>query len=130
MPRMSRSTGGGVDGMKQWTPRGDPMLALLPAERPWAFDRLPFEEQQWRARVFLAVWINTGGMMFAWAQALRNEANDAERKAWVLANLTLDVILDGLQSREQPEEAPKAVAALDRRGGRSCSRRHGHPRSG
>jgi hypothetical protein len=51
---------------------GEPILALLPAERPWAFDLLSFEEQAWRARVFFAVWINTGGLMFAWAQALRH----------------------------------------------------------
>jgi len=89
--------------MKQWTPRGDPMLALLPVERLWAFDLLPFEEQQWRARVFLAVWITTGGMMFAWAQALRKYDNEAEVKAWVLGVLTDAVILDGLASRQQPE---------------------------
>jgi len=94
---------GSVDGMKQWTPRGDPMLALLPVERLWAFDLLPFEEQQWRARVFLAVWITTGGMMFAWAQALRKYDNEAEVKAWVLGVLTDAVILDGLASRQQPE---------------------------
>jgi hypothetical protein len=90
-----------VIGMKQWTPRGDPMLALLPAEHPWGFDLLPFEEQRWRARVFFAVWINTGGMMFAWAEALRQEANDAERRAWVLRNLTDEVILEGLRVQEE-----------------------------
>jgi hypothetical protein len=84
----------------------DPMLALLPAERPWAFDRLPFDEQQWRARVFFAVWINTGGMAFAWAQALRNDPDDTEVKAWVLRNLTDEVILEGLRSRQQQPEEP------------------------
>jgi hypothetical protein len=92
-----------VVGMEEWTPRGDPMLTLLPAERPWAFDLLPFEEQQWRARVFLTVWIQTDGMMFAWAQALKKYDNEAEVKAWVTAVLTDDVILDGLASRQQPE---------------------------
>ena len=92
---------GGVDGMKEWTPRVDPILALLPAERPWAFDRLPFEEQQWRARVFLAVWIQTDGTMFAWANALARDPDDAAIKAWVLAVLTDEVILEGLQSRQK-----------------------------
>ena len=101
MPKMPGGSRGGVDGMKQWTARDDPMLALLPSERLWAFDLLPFEEQKWRARVFFAVWINTGGMMFAWAEALRNEANDAERKAWVLRNLTDEVILEGLRVQEE-----------------------------
>ena len=104
MPKMPGGKRGSVDGMKQWTPRGDPMLALLPAERPWAFDLLPFEEQQWRARVFLAVWVNTNSPIFAWAMALRNGADDAEVKAWTLANMTDAVIIDGLQSRQQPEE--------------------------
>ena len=90
---------------QEWTPRGDPMLALLPAERPWAFDALPFEEQQWRARVFLGVWVNTNSPIFAWAMALRNGADDAEVKAWVLASMTDEVILDGLRSRQ---EAPVA----------------------
>ena len=79
----------------------DPMLALLPVERLWAFDLLPFEEQQWRARVFLAVWINTNSPIFAWAMALRNGADDAEVKAWTLANMTDEVILEGLQVREE-----------------------------
>ena len=93
-------------GMEEWTPRGDPMLALLPAERPWAFDALPFEEQKWRARVFLTVWIQTDGTMFAWAQALQKDPDDANIKAWVLANLTDEVILDGLRSRQQQPEEP------------------------
>jgi hypothetical protein len=88
-----------------WTPRGDPILALLPAERPWAFDLLPFEEQQWRARVFLAVWINTGGMMFAWAQALKHEDDDEQVKAWTLANMTDEVIIEGLQFKQAAEAA-------------------------
>jgi hypothetical protein len=86
----------------------DPMLALLPEEHLWAFDALPFEEQQWRARVFLAVWIQTDGTMFAWAQALLKYDNEAEVKAWVLGVLTDSVILDGLASRQQPEAKPLA----------------------
>jgi hypothetical protein len=99
MPRSSGRRGTEVE-MQEWTPGGDPMLALLPLEVPWAFQRLPREEQQWRARVFFAVWINTGGLMFAWAQALRNDRDDDEVKAWVLRNLTDDVILEGLRTGE------------------------------
>ena len=101
MRRVSGNARGSDVEMQEWTPGGDPMLALLPLEVPWAFQMLPREEQQWRARVFFAVWINTGGLMFAWEQALRNEADDAERKSWVLRNLTDEVILDGLRSREE-----------------------------
>jgi len=74
------------------------MLALLPAERPWAFDALPFEEQQWRARVFLAVWVNTGSLRFAWAKALEQGPDDAEVKAWTIRNMSDEVIIAGLRS--------------------------------
>ena len=88
----------------------DPILALLPAERPWAFDRLDFEEQQWRARIFLAIWIQSGGAQhesartaFAWANAMMRydedpEIPESDYKAWVLKNFTLEVIKDGLAS--------------------------------
>ncbi len=103
MPRTSGNERGSEVEMQEWTPGDDPMLALLPPEPPWGFQMLPREEQQWRARVFLAVWINTGGLMFAWAQALRNGPDDAEVKEWVLANMTDAVILDGLQSLHETE---------------------------
>lgn len=106
---VSRKPGGekeNVIEMQPWSPRGDPILALLPAEHPWAFDQLPFEEQQWRARVFLTVWIQTDGTMFAWSQALMEYDNEAEVKAWVLGVLTDEVILDGLRSRQQPLGEP------------------------
>jgi hypothetical protein len=105
---MSGNERGSEVEMHEWTPGDDPMLALLPPEVPWAFQRLPREEQPWRARVFLAVWINTGGMMFAWAQALRTYDDEADVKAWVLGVLTDAVILDGLRSRQQPEAKPLA----------------------
>ena len=98
MPRTSGRRRASAVQMQEWTPGDDPMLALLPPEPLWAFQLLPREEQRWRARVFLAVRIQTGGEMFAWAQALRKYDNEAEVKAWVLKNLTDEVILDGLQS--------------------------------
>ena len=107
MPRLSGGKKENVIEMQEWTPRGDPILALLPAEHPWAFDQLPFEEQQWRARVFLTVWIQTDSVVFAWANALAKDPDDAKIKAWVLGVLTDEVILDGLASRQQPE-APLA----------------------
>lgn len=93
----------------------DPILALLPAERPWAFDGLPFEEQQWRARIFLAVWIQSGGAQheaarsaFAWQNALMDYSHDdiplSDYRSWVERNLTLEVIQDGLASLNQPGE--------------------------
>lgn len=106
MPRMSGRKRGSEVETQGWTPGDDPMLALLPPEPLWAFQMLPREDQQWRARVFLAVWIQTGREMFAWAQALRKYHDEAEVKAWVLGVLTDEVILDGLQSL-QSEPTPK-----------------------
>jgi hypothetical protein len=79
------------------------ILARLPEEHPWGFDLLPVEEQEWRARLFLAVWIQTSGLAFAWFSALAKHEDDAQRKAWVLDNFTDEVIIDGLQSRQTPE---------------------------
>jgi hypothetical protein len=86
-----------------WSPRGDPILKLLPAERPWGFDRLDFEDQKWRARIFLATWIQTGSLPFAWANALDPTYTAVERD-WVLRNFTDESIVDGLKSLEA--EAP------------------------
>lgn len=86
------------------------MLKLLPAERPWAFDRLDFEEQKWRARAFFAAWIQAGDaerpaarLAFSWANALDPTYTAAERD-WILQNLTDGVILDGLKSLEPTAE--------------------------
>jgi hypothetical protein len=81
----------------------DPILDLLPEERPWAFDQLPVDEQKWRARVFFGVRINTGSLPFAWFQALRKDPDDDEVRAWVERNLSDDVIIDGLTSLQVPE---------------------------
>ena len=92
--------------MEEWSPGDDPMLALLPPEPPWSFQRLPRDEQAWRARVFLAVWVNTGNAKFAWWQALRKADDDEQVKAWTLANMTDEVIIEGLRSAQQAQEAP------------------------
>ena len=105
MPRLAGTERVSEVEMQEWSPGDDPMLALLPPEPLWAFQLLPREEQRWRARVFLAVRIQTGGEMFAWAQALREYDNEPEVKAWVLKNLTDEVILEGLQSL-QPSGSP------------------------
>jgi hypothetical protein len=66
-----------------WSPRGDRILALLPTEHPIAFDRLPFEEQQWRGRAYLMMWTYTGSPAYSWWSALRDDPSDAEAKAFV-----------------------------------------------
>lgn len=66
-----------------WSPRGDRILALLPADRPAAFDRLPFDEQQWRGRMYLMTWTLTGSAPYSWNAALKVEPGDDEAKAFV-----------------------------------------------
>lgn len=73
-----------IKAPEAWSPRGDRMLALLPVERPYAFDRLPFEEQRWRGRVFLMIWTHTGNTAYSWATALKQEPNDAEAAAFAM----------------------------------------------
>lgn len=86
----------------QWSPRGDPILKLLPAERPWAFDRLSFDDQRWRARIFLAVWCQTGSMPFAWANALDTSLTAGEQ-AWVEETLTDELLERSLKAMNEEE---------------------------
>lgn len=53
-----------------WSPRGDRMLALLPTEHPYGFNDLPFEEQQWRGRIFLMQYTITGSIPYSWWSAM------------------------------------------------------------
>jgi hypothetical protein len=62
------------------------MLDLLPPEHPYGFDRLPFDEQQWRGRVFLMTYTFSGSVAFSWWQAMRDDPDDpgnAKVKAFV-----------------------------------------------
>lgn len=81
------------------------MLALLPAERPLAFDRLPFEEQQWRGRCFLMIYSGTGNLAYAWFTALKEEEDDATAKAIVEATPDNEIVsaLLGLQAAQSTE---------------------------
>ena len=83
--------------MEEWAPRGDPMLALLPAERPAAFDRLPFPEQEWRGRAFLIFYAISGRRTaYAWWQALRDDDGGAT-EAFIRERVTDDEIVTGLR---------------------------------
>jgi hypothetical protein len=78
MQRMSGGKRGSVVSMEKWTPGGDPMLALLPAELPLAFQRLPREEQAWRGRCFLIAYVMTnGGALLSWSIALNTDPRHA-----------------------------------------------------
>jgi hypothetical protein len=85
----------------------DPILALLPAERPAAFDRLPFEEQQWRGRVFLMILTGTGGkgLAYSWWQAMRQEDDDEATKAFV-ATVPDEQIIGGVIGMHQAAGTP------------------------
>lgn len=64
-------------------PKADRMLGLLPQERPAAFSRLPFEEQQWRGRVFLMIYTYSGSVAFSWWQALKRADDDEAVRRFV-----------------------------------------------
>jgi hypothetical protein len=68
------------------------MLALLPDEHPLAFDRLSFEEQQWRGRVFLMIYMRTGGVAYSWATAMSKEPDHEATKALIMSTLDEDEI--------------------------------------
>lgn len=104
-----------------WTPRGDRMLALLPADHPPNFDALPFEEQQWRGRVFLMIWTHTGSIPYSWATALSRGPEDemarqmamavdeeeiAQRVAWAAQGLYVQP--EGTAISEPPGNPPPA----------------------
>jgi len=83
--------------MEEWTPRGDPMLALLPAERPAAFDSLPFPEQEWRGRCFLIFYTISGRRTaYAWWQAMRDD-DGGTTEAFIRERVTDDEIVAGLR---------------------------------
>ena len=65
--------------MQVWTPGDDPMLALLPPEPPWGFQRLPREEQAWRGRLFLLAYVHSNNVAFSWAMAM--DPNPAVQQA-------------------------------------------------
>ena len=51
----------------------DPILRLLPEDKPVAFLSLPEDEQRWRARAFLMLWVVTGHVVYSWWAALEHE---------------------------------------------------------
>jgi hypothetical protein len=61
----------------------DPLLSLLPVAHPPAFDRLSFEEQRWRGRLFLMTYTYSGSVPFSWWSALRQDSGDLELRAFL-----------------------------------------------
>jgi len=85
--------------MEEWTPGDDPMLALLPPEPPWAFQRLSRDEQEWRGRAFLIFYTISGRRTaYAWWQALRDD--DGATEAFIRERVTDDEIVAGLRGLE------------------------------
>ncbi|HEY5484620.1 MAG TPA: hypothetical protein VIK31_12590 [Propionibacteriaceae bacterium] len=83
--------------MQEWSPGDDPMLAMLPSEPPWGFQRLPREEQAWRGRAFLIAYVVTGSEAFAWSLALTRDAVAAENNRLDVLHTRDDVIVQGLR---------------------------------
>ena len=83
--------------MQEWTPGDDPMLALLPSEPPWGFQRLPREEQAWRGRAFLIALVMTDNEAFAWNLALTRDPVTGENNRLDVLHTRDEVIVQGLR---------------------------------
>ena len=83
--------------MQEWTPGDDPMLALLPPEPPWGFQRLPREEQAWRGRAFLIALVMTDNEAFAWNLALTRDPVTGENNRLDVLHTKDEVIVQGLR---------------------------------
>jgi hypothetical protein len=93
-----------ADDNMDFFPFGDPILAMLPDERPSAFDRLPPQEQMWRGRVFLMFFtISGGGVPYSWWQALRPD-EDGSVEAFV-ATVPDEQIVGGLKGHAAMKRA-------------------------
>lgn len=94
------------------TPDTDPILALLPAERPLAFDQLALDEQAWRARAYLMAYSIGMDPIHAWWWALQTGPRADEVRASV-AEATDDQILAALRSGRGSEAWETQQAAAD-----------------
>jgi hypothetical protein len=81
--------------VQEWTPGDDPMLALLPSEPPWDFQRMPREEQAWRGRAFLIALVMTDNEAFSWSLALTRDPVAAENNRLDVLHTRDGVIVRG-----------------------------------
>jgi hypothetical protein len=96
--------------VQEWTPGDDPMLALLPPDPPWRFQRLPREEQAWRARAFLMLYGRGSTLPHSWWYALLERPDQiTEMKALQASIPDLDNrIMTALRTRAEGEALEKA----------------------
>ena len=83
--------------VQEWNPGDDPMLALLPPEPPWMFQRLRREEQAWRGRAFLIAFVMTDNEAFSWSLALTRNPAAAENNRLDVLHTRDEVIVQGLR---------------------------------
>ncbi len=91
--------------MQEWTPGGDPMLALLPAELPYSFQSLPREEQAWRGRAFLIAFVMTDNEAFSWSLALTRDPVAAENNKMDVEHTGDEAIVQGLRDLAEMKAA-------------------------
>jgi hypothetical protein len=99
-----------VINMQEWSPGDDPMLALLPPEPPWDFQRLPRQEQAWRGRAFLIAFVMTDNAAFSWNLALTRDPVAAENNRLDVLHTWDEVIVQGLRDLAEikaQETAPR-----------------------
>lgn len=63
----------------------DPIMRLLPDERPQAFDLLDPKNQKVRGRYFLMTWAYTGSEPYSWFMALQVEPDNIKAIADLVA---------------------------------------------
>ena len=73
------------------------MLALLPPAPPWGFQRLPREDQAWRARAFLIALVMTDNEAFSWNLALTRDPVTGENNRLDVLHTKDEVIVQGLR---------------------------------
>ncbi len=85
----------------------DPLLHRIPEEWPQAFLHLPWAEQRWRGRVFLVVYVLTGGQAFAWSVALSRDPEACRDNQDLVAELGDEAIAEGLDhfGEMEPDQA-------------------------
>jgi hypothetical protein len=79
--------------------RRDPFLSQIPDPQLSGFDHLPRSEQQWRARIYVAVYQLTGSAPFSWAIAMDTAPEQVAMMRAFLAETTDDRILAGPTER-------------------------------
>jgi hypothetical protein len=91
--------------------RREYFVALLPDPSLSGFDKLPDDEQQWRARIYWMVYATSGSAPFSWAVATNRDPAESEEMRAFAAGIPDDAISVALRGIEEGRD-PGLHAAL------------------